>query len=351
MDNIFRLYANSKSEISYRHSFDSIFDLIGHQEPDQTKALGFVLSKSDAAMRCFLYHCLKKTKREVDDLLQGWRIVDCELIQQKDNNKSDRADIVIRFPVNRYAIIIEAKSATASIGSLGATEQVEGYSKRFENFDNYFKVLLTLTNYTSFSANKSIINIKWSDIIDAFENVKKEEWLIKDFVNYLLKIQKIMHYYDVEVLSIPAKGTIEAVKRSDISLYECPTKGRPYKSRGEKKPLYMAFRGKGGRVESLYKIDEVISVPFIQGETNSILESMAEDVQIRIKRYISEYCPDLSGEKWVFLINQEESIKLQHPIMYERNNVYDDTRPLKDYFAKPEKWKGEEGVVVFHKKK
>ena len=318
MENIFRLYANSKSEISYRHSFDSIFDLIGHQEPDQTKALGFVLSKSDAAMRCFLYHCLKKTKREVDDLLQGWRIVDCELIQQKDNNKSDRADIVIRFPVNRYAVIIEAKSATASIGSLGATEQVEGYSKRFENFDNYFKVLVTLTNYTSFSANKSIINIKWSDIIDAFENVKKEEWLIKDFVNYLLKIQKIMHYYDVEVLSIPAKGTIEAVKRSDISLYECPTKGRPYKSRGEKKPLYMAFRGKGGRVESLY---------------------------------ISEYCPDLSGEKWVFLINQEESIKLQHPIMYERNNVYDDTRPLKDYFAKPEKWKGEEGVVVFRKKK
>jgi len=351
MENIYRLYAKNRSEIGNKQSFDSIFDLIGHHEPDQTKALGFVLSKSDTAMHCFLSICLKKTKQEVDKLLQGWRIVDCELTQKKEDNKSDRADIVIRFPVNKCAIIIEAKSATASIGSTGATAQVEGYNERFDNFDKYDKTLVTLTNYTSFSAKKGVVNIKWSDIIDAFDKHKREEWLINDFVNYLLKIQKIMHYYDVEVLSIPAKGTIEAVKRSDISLYECPTTGRPYKSRGEKKPLYMAFRDKGGRVESLYKIDEVISVPFIQDEINNILESMTEDVQTRIKKYISEFRPDLSGEKWVFLINQEESIKLQHPIMYERNNSYDDTRPLKDYFAKPEKWKGEDGVVVFRKRK
>ena len=162
MDNLYRLFTKNKEGEIINDSLDSIFDLIGHKEPDQTKALGYVLAKSNASMKSFLKILGIKIKNVSP------RIVDCELTQPKGSKESDRADIVVRFPNEKQAIFVEAKSASSSIGSTGASVQVEGYLKRFTNFDGYNTKLVTLTSYSSVSQTRGVKNITWSNIIDAF---------------------------------------------------------------------------------------------------------------------------------------------------------------------------------------
>ena len=226
MENLFRLYTQNEESGFFSDSSDSIFDLVGHKEPDQTKSLGYVLSKSDAAMAAFLKIIVKKTKLDINKKTlskliseikkkTGGRIVDCELTQQKEDRKSDRADIVIRFPGDKTAVFVEAKSASTSIGSRGASLQVENYKKSFAKFDGYKNIVLaTLTSYSTYTRDSDVKNITWSELIESFRQIDandksdKYAWLAKEYVNYLLKINRIM-FYDIEVLSIPAGGTIE----------------------------------------------------------------------------------------------------------------------------------------------
>ena len=328
MENLYRLYTQNNEGEIINDSFDSIFDLIGRKEPDQTKALGYVLAKSDAAMKSFLKILGIKMKNVSP------RIVDCELTQQKEAKESDRADIVVRFPDDKLAIFVEAKSASSSIGSTGASMQVEGYLNRFANFDKYDSKLVTLTSYSSVSQTRDVINITWSSIIDAFLKLDENEWLARDYVNYLLKINRVM-FYDIEVLSIPAGGTIDGVTKAGV--YECPSDVAPYKSRGEHKPLFMAFRGEKGKVEKLYKVEDVISTP-IAGPIYAIAkENLRREFVEKIEKYkeIVRYDTENGDErsKWVFFLDEKNSIDLPFPVIYKKNNSFVETqRPLRDYF-------------------
>lgn len=328
MDNLYRLFTKNKEGEIINDSLDSIFDLIGHKEPDQTKALGYVLAKSNAAMKSFLKILGIKIKNVSP------RIVDCELTQPKGSKESDRADIVVRFPNEKQAIFVEAKSASSSIGSTGASVQVEGYLKRFTNFDGYNTKLVTLTSYSSVSQTRDVKNITWSNIIDAFLKLDESEWIVKDFVNYLLKINRVM-FYDIEVLSIPARGTIDGVTKAGV--YECPSEDAPYKSRGEHKPLFIAFRGEKGMVERLYKVAEIISTPIAGSKYAIAKESLDPEIVKKIEKYkeIVKYDTENGDDrsKWVFILDEEKSITLPHPVIYKRNNSFVETqRPLRDYF-------------------
>lgn len=333
MDNLYRLYTQNKEGEIINDSFDSIFDLIGQKEPDQTKALGYVLAKSNAAMKSFLKIVGLKIKNVSP------RIVDCELTQPKGLKESDRADIVVRFPDDKQAIFVEAKSASLSIGSTGASIQVEGYLNRFTNFDGYNSKLVTLTSYSSVSQTGDVKNITWSNIIDAFLKLEENEWIVRDYVNYLLKINRVM-FYDIEVLSIPAGGTIDGVTKAGV--YECPSDVAPYKSRGEHKPLFMAFRGEKGKVEKLYKVEEVISTP-IAGPVYAIAkEKLRHEFVEKIEKYkeIVKYDTENGDErfKWVFFLDEKNSIDLPLPVIYKKNNSFVETqRPLRDYFDKEKK--------------
>ena len=153
-----------------------------------------------------------------------------------------------------------------------------------------------------------------------------------------------MKYYDIEVLSIPAGGTIDEVTK--LGIYECPSEIAPYKSRGEHKPLFIAFRREKGRVETLYKLSELISTPLAGAGYESAKEQLDKNLVDRIDGYkkLVNYNGNDDTTKWVFFLDLDRSIPLPNPVEYKRNNSFVETsRPLKDYFAKP----NADGIVVF----
>ena len=153
--------------------------------------------------------------------------------------------------------------------------------------------------------------------------------------------------YDIEVLSIPAGITIDSVKETGI--YECPAEIAHYKSRGEHTPLFIAFRGKCGSVEKLYKLDQLLKMPIAGRAYESLKETLDPLIVERIEKYknFNNFPDSIEELKYIFVLDEEKSIELPHEIKYKGNNAFVETkRPLKDYFAKP---KNKEGVVWFEK--
>lgn len=352
-NNLYRAYSTDKEEKEIQ--YDSVFGLLGSTEPAQTKGLGYLLARSPITMEAFL-RLLGKDKKNINYLLSERYIVDCEYRL----NKHCRADIIVSFPnsENKETILIEAKSISKNINDEVTEPQIEDYLNA-DFFEGKNVTVVTLTaNTTLCGSSENIINIRWSDIVDMLydilnknkNNSDAELCLIEDYFNYLSKIQKFMNYYDIDVLSIPAGQTIEIVKKT--SIYECPSTGKGYKSRGEHHPLYMAFRGTQGRIEKLYKIEDVIVLD-PNNETDvekSGGKNKIEEYKEARKTLPKEEDRILEGEKYFFFINKEESITLPYPIIYEANNSYVETnRKLYEYFAKPTEINGEK-VVLFTKK-
>ena len=324
---------------------NSLFDLIGKKEPDQTKSLGYVLARSEFAMQNFLelvYSKIpqKEQGRAVKDLMKEDYFVDCELMLQNDNGSLDRADMVIRFPDSQYAIIVEAKSIRINASSTSAYFQGQSYAKRLHINQ---KAVVSLTN------NQELGNcIQWSEIVNMFDDIiskykGRDIALERDFLNYLLQIKGLMNYYDIEVLSIPAARTMGGVIKTGI--YECPSEKKPFKSRGEHKPLFIAFRGRGGRVKKLYKVEQLLKMPIAGDQYDSLKNTIDAAIINRIEDYkrIISYNGQ-NDSKWVFVLDNNHSIDLPHEVVYSRNNTFVETRrPLSDYFAAP----NENGVVLF----
>jgi hypothetical protein len=374
-ETIFRCYDTStrKNGISTIVG-NGIFDLIGTDEPCQTKSLGYVLARSKKAMESFLKCVYGKRNRMFAKLMSDKYTIDCELLLPKADGNSLRADIVINFPQNKTVIIVEAKTVKSKCNAKEAIYQGLNYAKLMrdnnlideETFGN--KIVVGLTNddeYFSLDEDsfddedfsldkesfKSFKVIKWSDIINLFDNI--DDYLVIDYKNYLLKNSRYMNYYDVEVLSISAKYSIEGVKQ--VGVYECPASY----STGKRRPLYMAFRGEGGRVDTLYKVAELKKMPIEGTEYEKIKLNMNKnepEIVAKIDKY-REIVPHNRNDeevKWVFILDIEKSIKLPNPVVCERNNLnVDKSHGLSDYFSSPEKinkYKDEE-VVVFKTKK
>lgn len=340
----YRCYANDSTKPTVDVVGNSLFDLIGQSEPEQTKSFGYILARSEFAMRSFLKLVNTKIpeseRRQVVDLMKEDYCVDCELMLESDDGSSKkRADIVIRFPQSQYAIIVEAKSLTVKASSKAAFFQGQSYANKL-NITH--KTVVALTN------NQESGNcVLWSEIVDIFDeiilnNKNKNVSLEKDFLNYLLKIKGLMNYYDIEVLSIPAVRSMDGVEKYGI--YECPSEERYYKSRGEHKPLFIAFRGKGGSVKKLYKVERLLNIPIAGGDYESLKGSIDKKIIDKIENYKKLFSISDDKPRWVFILNNDRSIELPYEIKYKRNNTFVETnRSLKDYFAKP----NTDGIVLF----
>ena len=349
-DTIFRCYEKKNSKVGFSYVGSSVFSLIGKKEPDQTKALGFVLARSKSAMEGFLT-LIGATQAK--QLIYYECIVDCELMMP---NKSsyDRADIVIRFPTKKYAVIIEAKSLNADTSMGQALLQGNGYAQQLSG---YTIKVVSLTSNKDLSSNavSSVSNITsvsltWGDIVNLFDELiskGKAQWLEKDFLSYIIKINGIMNYYDVEVYSIPAQRTHKYV--DSCGIYECPVNKGRYDKRAQHRPLYMAFRGKNGSVKKLYKVQDLIQMPLAGQRFDTIKKDLDPTLRQQIEKYIidSQYDSTCFDDKWIFVLDLNNVITLPNEVIYLKNNAFTETtRPLAAYFAQPTTVNGKT-VVLF----
>ena len=350
----------------------SVFDLIGNKEPDQTKGLGYLLSASHKAMQLFLSLLFPNEKNEVLCMLKKRWVVDCEMIQKTQKKQSVRADIVILF-YDRYmpykAIVIEAKSVKGHLTNLYATTQVENYRKLFHSLSQFSDEQVTLVTLTTAicldSRYPHIKTLTWQNLRTVFTECKgdrnttlQEIQLIKEYAKFINQIQGSMNYYDEEVLTIPAGDTIQYVRNPECAIYECPIRGK-YKSRGERHPLYVAFRERGhnGRITDLYKIQDILLFDLDDEDAINVIAAMEQDgcpkysnIKSRIQYYKTNN-PNYSKEiKWVFIIDHENSIHLPYSVEYEgstRGLAGISFRKLNEFIRQPDDG---ENVVKLKKK-
>ena len=239
----------------------NLFDLIGHKEPDQTKGLGLLLAKSDLYRNEFLK--LVGTSLQYDQC-----IVDCELIFLNNSKQQCRADIVLRFynqkqPIS--AIIIEAKGLNNNhTSNQNVASQVSNYTPTsiLKPFLPNVKTIILTNVKCCDSASTSITWMEIRELLYTTLGKKKisngERSLMQDYLKYINKVQNIMKFYNEEVMSIPAGKSYNLVK--NYGIYECPINGKHYQARANAKPLYVAFRQKGGKVTELFKVKDIIEL-------------------------------------------------------------------------------------------
>ena len=351
----------------------TLFDLIGGKEPDQTKGLGYLLSTSPKAMELFMLLLFPKDTSEIKKMLKMRWVVDCEMIQRLKKHQSNRADIVICFYDNYTpykAIVIEAKSAKGYINNRDALKQVTAYCSLFRQLQQFSDQQITLVTLTTVvcldSHYPQIKTITWQNLRSIFTECKSDKntslheiQLIREYARYINQIIGTMKYYDEEVLTIPAGNTIDFVRNPDCAIYECPIRGK-YKSRGERHPLYVAFRERRhhGRITDLYKIQDILCFNLDDFGTIDAIAAMEQDgrskypnIKSRIEFYkknVSSYSKEI---KWVFIIDTENTIHLPYSVEYEDSTkgmagvAY---RKLNEFFCPP---KDGENIVKLKKKK
>ena len=337
MEKEFRLYSRFRS---------NFFHLIeGALEPQQTKGLGLLLSKSETALKLFIklmqskYPTLTIDLRKVDRM-----IVDCEL--PSSGKPRYRADIVMRLYANDkplHAFLIEAKSiGKGGSSSEGAYKQVENYQDRdaFAELREFADKVhfVILTKYGNFTAAVNSISITWNDLINTFHPSAQsgKDELLTDYLNFITNITNSMKFYEQEVFSIPAGVSHDTVKATFV--YERPA---TYKS--FQKPLYLAFRKSGGgEMECLYSIEEIIELDF-SSNYHDFLRS--EQYPIPVKQKIEKYVAAAKWEtkgfptdkKQVFVLSDKVIRFMQPYPRPEKNQAFTAYYSLADMFDEEHK--------------
>lgn len=348
------------------------FNLVsGKKEPQQTKGLGFLLSKSPKALEIFLRLLFPRV--HIKKLLDLRCVIDCEARQRLgyETNNSKRADIVIRFfdgLIPYRAIVIEAKGWDKKADEESVTNQVIDYCDKFEILKDFkgeiTAVTLTANPILSWEEKyvnvKRIINITWIELVNKFlyekPRNKFENNLIEDYCNYLLNIESDMKFYETEVLSIPAGNTIDLIEDNSIGIYECPNKQEDENKKRDghpsqkKKALYLTFRaGNGGVSRVLYKVSDVVVMKFGDPDAIEALGHIDKDYVRRVENY-KEKLPSLNidTEKRVFFLDFDKSIKLPHPCKPETNPQSPVKYELYEFFQEPkgELITGEKAVIL-----
>lgn len=334
----------------FGRSKSSIFDLIGVKEINQTTSLGYLFYKSKNALK--ILFSLIGMKSNYDKV-----VINCEQRQVVNNKQSFRYDITLdlfKKQKHCHSIIIEAKNLSLPNQNQNSVNQLIKYNLNIPS-KGVSQTLVSLTRDISMQkssyplinnvSNIQIVSISWNALIQnllALTSKRislQEKELITDFVNYIINIKGAMKFYEKEVMSIPAAITLSAVNDPNCALYECPSeasgskKNYQYIKRGKTKTLYIAFRKRYGVVEYLYKIQDVVNIDLNDTKEISNLASFINDPNIsnRINTY-KKYFPNVSGRKWLFIIDHSNSIKLQKPISLGkgiRNHKYHN---LKDFF-------------------
>ncbi len=288
---VFRLYRDEKASFG-----STFFDLIhgDTHELKQTKALAYLLSErpslvSDLAaiepLRSAVEKAIGRGSQTVDRVE-----VNAELMSTSAAGK-DRADIVIKMshrtqPV--LALVIEGKnSRLQNVDRAAIKEQLDRYmdGKTFPDLARFNTVGIALTRYETIL--QDYVSLSWSDILElviARLVQAPGDRLLAQFRDFLTEVDPTMHYYEVEVLSVPAGKTFPFVEKH--SIYGCPdTKAYNYR-----KPLRITFREIGSVMKSLRKIEEIIVFDPTNDSDIDAFKSCNRDesVKERVVSYIAD---------------------------------------------------------------
>lgn len=298
----------------------SIFDLMGkdngvkhnEHEPNQTKGLGYLLAKSAIAMKAFC-------SLVGETIVKGDRwTVDCEMMSKTSPKVLQRIDILIRITNKKgltRSLLIEAKSFNSKTPATNAINQASHYASAFGVTIDKIVSLTFDYDYSIVPLVKTsipIVMIRWRDVLNALLKTQSQEPLLIDYINYLIKNNHVMNYYDDEVLTIPARGTYDAVNKS--SLYVCPSSFSFIK----KKPLYVAFRGYKGKTTELYKVEE----KFILDPYDSLSITKITKQYLDFSKRMDDYLSMIKHTKLkpthsphcVFYLDKNSMIKLPTPV-------------------------------------
>ena len=315
----------------------SIFDLIGHGEPAQTKALGYLLARSPLAMKSFLEMLF--SSKDVKILMACKWIVDCEYRKVKKQTSSQRVDVLIRF-FNKHtperAILLEAKGKGVPVNGNAAALQAGNYLNTFPALSvfNNKTVVVTLTEFRSLSSSLAMSNLKmllWQELQVKFlsvtlnkMNYSLENELIKDFLSFLNKLTTAMKFYDEEVLVIPAGRTYQTIQK--YLFYECAAGRRNCDARANRHPLFVAFRH-AGKVSELFRISEIVRADLTDQSAVNYLIQKYPYLNGGLQQYVSDLKRDYNklspsdqqkyaapeDDRWVFVL-EKDAITLPQPV-------------------------------------
>ncbi|MDD4180369.1 MAG: hypothetical protein PHE87_01945 [Victivallaceae bacterium] len=231
-----------------------------------------------------------------------------------------RRDITINFyqeNIKILFIVIEAKSAKINKDEDVEKQLLEYFNPDYFHDDYSIPHLgIALTKWEEQLANPELISITWLEIISILRERLRDKQppngFIGDYYNFITKVDKGMNYYEQEVLSIPAGNSIDFIKEHNV--HACPDKkGYQYKD-----AIFLTFRGRGGVMEKLYKIDKVIKLPPLSPSLENQIKDL--DFKDRIQGYIAD-----RKEKWKF----ESECKYRFYILSETNQINLEHKPAK----------------------
>ncbi|KRE45822.1 hypothetical protein [Paenibacillus sp. Soil522] len=321
--NVFRLYKSDSS------TFESTFyDLIsGDNETKQTKGLAYLFSVYPGLISRLLQNksisTLLKNKVNVNfKSLESSDLVTIDAEMLSNGKPIIRRDITITFYKDNkklLLLVIEAKSIKQNdVGDI--TSQLLSYfdPTSFPSDVNVPKIGITLSKYRHIFDNDKhyFVSLTWMEVIEILNDVLaliKEESilqkrLIREYLKFLLEVDGGMKFYEKEVLSVPAAGTIQQITQYDI--HSCPN------SYSYKTPLYIAFREKGGYMDTLYQIEDIVVINPNNPSYEVIIDKSNLAGKERVKRYIEDRRANFGFERDIeyrfYVLSKKKNIRLVH---------------------------------------
>lgn len=332
LNNTFRLYQSENSKYT-----SSLFDLIdGDHETKQTKGLAYLFSLSPELLKEFLtvnkikaFIKKKLSKNEYDQFLNSdFLKVDAEMISE--GEEKVRRDITLTFYFKSQKVLVlifEAKNIKLGINH-NLEEQLQRYiDPKYFPFDEHVpKIAVALTKYKQSFKKEAFISFTWVEMIKVLHQTLQtnlnstKELILKDYFKFITGVDKGMHYYEKEILSVPAGKTFDEITKYHI--HACPdTPSYNYRD-----PLFITFRQKGGGVmNKLYKIEDIF---VLAPENLSILKDISES-DFSYKDRLLAYIQDRKrghGFKGndtyrFYILEENQHISLPHNPRPEKNNA------------------------------
>ena len=320
MKSTFSLYAKGDSDLQ-----STIFDAFsGRHEVRLTKALAFMIHANTKLLKAIL----KLPQIHAGLKEQGVRIsfgktTSVDVGAEKTSTSGKRADIVIK--INKHgkpiaAILIEAKGVDTTVNAAAIQAQIIDYitPEVFPDLCHYSDKIVPVVLTKHEDLLSDIPCITWTEIIDCVSRIMKKnnDLLLTQFYKFITGIGDNMEYFEEEVLSIPAGGSIDLIEKYGV--YECPASYRKHK-----KPLFVTFRDRdGGRMKKLWRVDKILEFnPSKKSDCNLLEHSnLKDETKTRVINYLAEQRFESSEDSRIYVLSMEETIDLQHKPKPKRNN-------------------------------